>query len=223
MQARALAGEIFSARRIQRAAVWVEDSFDARGAALSFAQASPPDAARTFYAGKPGDRDDLILRTARGEYGCVVMLSQPKKAAELARRLRAGGYRGLLAGPLWLASPEYLQDGPATEGTLLAAPARGATLADTVFNTMFSAAYGTPPTPAALYGHDAAGVLIVALRGMGRTPGVALSRILEGTSMSGLTGLVRFDERRGRDDSASLSTVEAGRLIPLHRESAAVR
>ena len=214
-QASALAGEIFSARRIERAAVWVEASFDAHAAAQSFAQAAPPGAVTSFDARESGSREELIARAGRGEYGCVVMFAQPKAAVDLAGRLRSGGFRGQLAGPLWLASPEYLRGGRATEGTLLVAPARGRTRVIKEFNTIFLGAHGALPTPPALYSHDAVRVLVEALRGAGAPSGVSLGRMLEERSTWGLTGIVRFDERRGRDEAPTIARVEAGRLVAL--------
>jgi branched-chain amino acid transport system substrate-binding protein len=221
-QALILAGEIFSTRRIERAAVWVEASFDARAAAQAFEQAAPPGAATTFSAEVAGSAEDLIARACRGEFGLVVLFAQPRAAADLAARLRTAGCRAPLAGPLWLASPEFLRSGSAVEGTLLVAPARQDTKAMDEFNRMFEANHGNPPTPPALYAHDAVMILVEALRRAAGAPsGDLLGRTLEATSMHGLTGLVRFDENRDRDEAPAVARVEAGRLVALRRGAVA--
>jgi ABC-type branched-subunit amino acid transport system substrate-binding protein len=221
-QARILAGEIFSTRRIERAAAWVEASFDARAASQAFEQAAPPGAVTIFDAQEAGSGEELIARVCGREHGVIVLFAQPRAAADLAARLRTAGCMAPLAGPLWLASPEFLRGGSAVEGTLLVAPARQDTRAMDEFNRMFKAAHGDPPTPSALYAHDAVRILVEALRRTAGAPsGDLLGRTLEATSMHGLTGVVRFDENRDRDEAPAVARVEAGRLVALRRDAAA--
>jgi branched-chain amino acid transport system substrate-binding protein len=214
-QARLLSGEIFSVRRIERVAVWVDDSLDARAAAASFGKAAPPQSLSLFGAGAEEGSEALVSRAARGEFGAVVLFASQGTAIDLHLRLRGAGYRALIAGPLRLAGPDLVREGSAAEGIVLVAPGRGDPRMLEEFERTFRVIHGVFPAPPALYGHDAVQIVIEAMRRAGTAGGKELGPALEGASVGGLTGVVTFDEHRSRGGALDLATLRAGRLEML--------
>ncbi len=214
-QARLLSDEIFSVRRIERVAAWVEDSLDARAAAASFEKAAPPGGVRLFGAGDQEGSEALVSRAARGDFGAVVLFASQSTAVDLHVRLRGAGYRALIAGPLRLAGPDLVREGSAAEGIVLVAPGRGDPRMLEEFERSFRVNHGVCPAPPALYGHDAVQIVIEATRHAGTAAGKDLGPVLESTSVGGLTGVVTFDEHRSRKGTLDLATLQAGRLVLL--------
>jgi branched-chain amino acid transport system substrate-binding protein len=219
LQAAMLAGEIFSTRRIEHVAIWVEDSFDARAAGDAFVDASPPGAVTRFAASEPGASAALLSRAGGAEFGAVVLYAGAEAAAAVAGRLRQAGCRALLAGPLRLAVPEFTTR-EAAEGTLLLAPVGFDGQPVRSFEETLRPTLGGPASPLASYSHDAVEAIVEALRRTALSGG-DLGAALETTSIQGLTGAVRFDDHRNRTDAPTLAVIRAGRAARLDRTAAA--
>jgi branched-chain amino acid transport system substrate-binding protein len=216
--------------RARRAAIWVDDAFDARAAASSFEAAAPAGAVARHEAARPGDRQALISRAASGGTDAVVLFAAPAAAADLVRDLRRAGSRADLLGPLSLAVPEFIERaGAAAESVRLVAPeisihgerARAGRVPPPrepgpagAFRRAFETTLGRPPAAPALFARDAVAAVVEALRGASparRLPG-DLAGALARVSFEGVTGPVRFDEYRGRAGLPAIAALENGTL-----------
>jgi len=220
LQARRLAGEIFTARGIRRAAAWVGDGPDAASAAQAFLRSAPPDSVDVFGTGAGGGKPGFLAAISRGEPGGVVLFASPREASEILPGIRSRRAELPIFGVLSLATPGFLEDpGGVAEGIVLAAPPSGTGSACDRFEAEYRRSFGAAPTPAALYAHDATAAVIEALRRSASDSGDALAAALTDVRIDGATGEVRFDEQRSRDADPDLSIVRSGRLVSL-REGA---
>ncbi|MBI3449290.1 MAG: ABC transporter substrate-binding protein [Acidobacteria bacterium] len=220
-QAAALAREIFTNRRIPRAAAWVEDSPDARSALSAFLGAAPPAAVAVFGPSRPAPFEEMRSSLLRGDPGALVLFASPREAARVAAALRASGIAAPVFGTLALATPEFLAspDGSA-EGIVLVAPRASDPSIDAAFRAAYRARHGAEPTPLAAYGHDAVLAIVAALRRGAPGSAASLASALAAVRLEGATGFIQFDPRRGRDLEPALAIVRSGALVPLAAEGA---
>jgi branched-chain amino acid transport system substrate-binding protein len=215
-QGKALAREIFEVRRVRRAAVYVGKGLDPGSASAAFEKQAPAGAVSRFEAGNPGALNELTARSARGDFGAVVLYANAGAAVGLVRTLSRTGSAPALLAPLTLARPELLGPGAgnAAEGMLFPSPAGlWSAPAASEFQREFRKRHGTAPTPLAAYAHDAVKVLVEALRKLPAPESDGLARALAGIRAEGVTGEIRFDNHLGRDCIPVLARVSGDRLV----------
>lgn len=133
-------------------------------------------------------------------------------AGRLARSLRAAGFAGTLAGPTRLASPAFLTGaGSAADGLLVPVATAGDGAAAAAFASRYRRLFGTEPGPAAANAHDAAKLLIDALRKHGLEGARRAFPPAEGAS--GATGALAFDRHGNRIVSLQILCYRDGRLV----------
>ena len=216
-QATALVREIFEKRRIRRAAIWTEDSFDGRSRAEAFLRAAPAGSATVFEGEDPKRVKALAEEVARGEFGALLLLGSPGPAADLIGRTVAGNRQVLVLGPLALAVPEFLATaGSLPEGRVLIVVPGGAgeTPAARAFARDFLRLNGRAPTLAAALSHDAVCAVAAAFRRVEQDPRTDLPAALAGVTLDGASGPLRFDRFLGRDGEPSLAEVRGGERFP---------
>jgi ABC-type branched-subunit amino acid transport system substrate-binding protein len=132
-------------------------------------------------------------------------------AGRLVRSLRAAGFTGILAGGMRLASPAFAAEaGSAADGLLVPAAGPGGGAAATAFTSRYRRLFGTEPGPAAAIAHDAAKLLIDALKKEG--VGGARRAFPPAGRVSGATGALAFDRHGNRLVSLRVLRYRDGRL-----------
>jgi ABC-type branched-subunit amino acid transport system substrate-binding protein len=142
----------------------------------------------------------------------VLLWLAPCQAGELARALRQRGFNGRLAGPSRLNSPAFLERaGAAAEGVLVAIlDGDQSGPVATEFNAAYRERFDRVPDASARAAHDAALVLIHALRS---GPAIAAFRALP--PLPGVTGMLRFDAEGNRLVTLRAHICEQGVFRPL--------
>jgi len=170
---------------------------------------------RVVDGGKPEmDPATLAPMIAAAAPGGVLLWLPPSKAGAVAAALRAAGYGGRLAGPAPLDSPAFLAAaGAAATGVLVTnfrtdenSRARAGE-----FGTQYERNYGTPPDFSAAAAHDAALVLIEALRRAGE--GAGYRQFPLALPSGGVTGPIHFDSSGNRSDTLQVLTCRDGRFV----------
>ncbi len=214
-QAAALAREAYGTRAARRVALWVGGGLDTSAGADAFAAEAPPGTITRFDATDPGARDRLITQLHGGAFDLLILYAPPRDAADLVGRLRGRGDRTPILGPIALAAPGFLDAGSVVDDVVLAAPARMPTGAADRFADRFRSRYGVPPTMLARLSHDAAAAIIEAVLGADTDQGDPLAAALSAGTVSGASGAVRFEARRGRETDIGMSIVKDGVLVPI--------
>jgi ABC-type branched-subunit amino acid transport system substrate-binding protein len=151
-----------------------------------------------------------IVASARPDAILVWLDALP--AGRLVRSLRAAGFAGTLAGPMRLASPAFVAEaGVAADGLLIPAAAPGGGAAAAAFTSRYRRLFGTEPGPAAAIAHDAAKLLIDALRREGAEG--ARRAFPPAERVSGATGALLFDRHGNRLVSLQVLRYRDGRLV----------
>jgi ABC-type branched-subunit amino acid transport system substrate-binding protein len=133
-------------------------------------------------------------------------------AGRLVRSLRAAGFAGTLAGPMRLASPAFVAGaGSAADGLLVPAASPGGGSAPAAFASRYLRLFGTEPGPAAALAHDAAMLLIDALKREGSEG--ARHAFPPAERASGATGDLSFDRHGNRLVSLKVLRYRDGRLV----------
>ena len=154
-------------------------------------------------------------QAAAASPGGVLVWLAPRPAGAAVAALRAAGYRGCVAGPCSIDSPEFVAAaGPAAAGVLVAEYGRDAGLLARAgrFEARFLRRFGTPPDFSAAAAHDAAQVLIENLRRPGDTP--AYRRFPPVLPTPGVTGEIRFDASGNRTGALQVLACQQGRFVP---------
>ena len=162
------------------------------------------------------DVADLARTIAGAAPGGVLLWLPPARAGALAAALRAAGYGGRLAGPAALDSPEFIAAaGTAATGVLVAEFRTDADIRAQVeqFQRQFRQRYNAPPDFYAAAAHDAALVLIEALR-RGEA-GAGYRQFPLGVPIPGVTGVLHFDALGNRTDPLQVLTCRDGRFMPI--------
>ena len=151
-----------------------------------------------------------ILSSVRPE--AILLWLPPAAAGRLARSLRGAGFRGPLAGPGRLASGAFgAEAGSFAEGVLVPSIAPGP--ASEAFEARYRRSFGADPDLAAALAHDAALLLIRAVRSAGTAePGRAFAGE---KPLPGATGLLTFDRHGNRLVRLRLCSYRSGRLVRL--------
>jgi ABC-type branched-subunit amino acid transport system substrate-binding protein len=132
-------------------------------------------------------------------------------AGRLVRSLRAAGFAGVLAGPMRLASPVFVAEaGSAADGMLVPVVAPGGGAAAAAFTSRYRRLFGAEPGPAAAIAHDAAKLLIDALKKEGAAG--ARRAFPPAGSVPGATGALAFDRHGNRLVSLQVLRYRDGRL-----------
>jgi ABC-type branched-subunit amino acid transport system substrate-binding protein len=157
---------------------------------------------------------DAALRSALSSAApeAILLWLPPAAAGRLARSLRTAGYRGPIAGPASLGSGLFAAEaGPSADGVLV--PTVDPDAGSAVFQSRYRRLFGTDPDQTAALAHDAALLLVRALR-KGGDPGSGPSL---GTEMPlrGATGLISFDRHGNRLVQLRLARYRGGRLARL--------
>jgi len=173
---------------------------------------------RVVDSGDPhADPADLVNPVVAAGADGVLLWLAPAQAGRLASALRAAGYRGRLAGPGRLDSPEFFAAaGAAAAGVLVTGFRADADLrarADR-FEGEFRREYKVQPDFSAAAAHDAARVLIEALRRAGN--GAGRSPFPVSLPTEGVTGVLHFDDSGNRTDALQVLTCQQGRFVPIH-------
>ena len=194
-QAERLVEEIFSTRRLARAAILVEAGFDGRAAAAAFMAAAPAGAVLRVESQDAGRSADLVARLRAGRAEAVVLFGDPAAAGRRARSMVEAGLALPLFAPLALACDEFRRSAGDAAGRLVVlAPDGRETAAAARFAAEYRARHGTEPTPLAMYTHDAVVAVLTAARATGAPIAAALAEV----AIAGATGPVRFDRQRTR-------------------------
>jgi len=151
-----------------------------------------------------------IVASARPDAILVWLDAVP--AGRLVRSLRAVGFHGALAGPMRLASPAFVAEADsAADGLLVPAAAAGGGPAAAAFASRYLRLFGTEPGPAAAIAHDAAKLLIDALKKAGAEG--ARRAFPPAERVSGATGALAFDRHGNRVVSLQVLRYRDGRLV----------
>ena len=156
----------------------------------------------------------LVHGIAAGAPDGVLLWLPPSRAGAMVAALRAAGYGGLVAGPAPLDSPSFFAGaGGAADGVLVTnfrtdAPSR--VRAET-FERRFQERYDAKPDFSAAAAHDAAWVLIEALRRAGKAAGERQFPLALPTE--GVTGVLHFDSSGNRTDVLEVLTCREGRFV----------
>jgi branched-chain amino acid transport system substrate-binding protein len=146
----------------------------------------------------------------------VLLWTEPRPAADLARSLRQAGFDGQLAGPSRLCSESFLQSaGKAAEGLVLATLAvssEGRT-SQIQFATEYQKHFSTPADPLAAMAHDAVLLLVHVLRAS--APEVAFRSFPLREAVTGTSGPIQFDASGNRLSDLTLVVCEGGHFKPL--------
>jgi len=147
--------------------------------------------------------------------GVLIWLA-PQEAGKVAAALRAAGYGGRLAGPSPLDSPGFISAaGAAANGVCIAGFFADENARERArdFQRRFLGRFTEAPDFTAAAAHDAAVVLIEALRhGKGGSAGSPFPLALP---ITGVTGILHFDNQGNRTDPLQVMFCEKGCFIPL--------
>jgi branched-chain amino acid transport system substrate-binding protein len=156
----------------------------------------------------------LVHRIAAGGPDGVLLWLSPSRAGATVAALRAAGYGGRLAGPAQLDSPAFFAaagaaaTGFAVTGFRADAGSRARAQA---FERQFQLGYGREPDFSAAAAHDAARVLIEALRRAEVGGGYRQFPLVLPTE--GVTGALHFDASGNRTDALQVLTCRDGRFV----------
>jgi ABC-type branched-subunit amino acid transport system substrate-binding protein len=144
----------------------------------------------------------------------VLLWLDGEPAAQLARRLRAAGFKGTLAGPGWLRSAGFVaRAGGAAEGVVV--PAVRLTPDEERnregFAADFRRHFGREPDPTAAMACDAAALLVRLLLASGTRPAHVAFPVV--AAVRGVTGKLRFDRDGNRLVSLRLMRCRAGGFV----------
>ena len=164
-----------------------------------------------------GNVSDAALRAALSSSApeAILVWLPPVEAGRMTRSLRAAGFRGPIAGPSALGSDLFAAEaGPSADGVLvpIVAPDTAAA-AGAAFGARYRRLFGADPDQAAALAHDAALLLIRAVR-RADPPGSELSPAA-GEPLRGATGPLSFDRNGNRVVELRLSSYRGGRLVRL--------
>jgi branched-chain amino acid transport system substrate-binding protein len=146
----------------------------------------------------------------------VLIWLPPARAGSFAATLRARGFRGRLAGPSWLASPEFVAAArDAATGVLVAQfPTDAATaLRAAAFTRQYREHCADEPDAFAAAAYDAAMVLIET---QSRPPAAAANPAFPPQrTIVGVTGTLDFDSAGNRTGALCVLACSAGRFAPI--------
>ncbi len=148
--------------------------------------------------------------------GGVLIWLPPLKAGTFAAALRAADYRGCLAGPSPLDSPEFVAAaGAAATGVQVAwfRPDADLRVRAAKFEMRFQRQFDVEPDFSAAAAYDAARVLIETLRRAEK--GAGDRQFPLALSVDGVTGILHFDKSGNRTDALQVLTCQTGRFVPL--------
>ncbi len=168
-------------------------------------------------AGGPttGLASQVHLIVAAAPAGVLIWLP-PSQAGALVALLRSAGYLGLLAGPSPLDSPDFIvAAGAAAAGVQVTGYRADTNLGERAgaFEGQFRRSYGVRPDFSAAAAHDAARVLIEALRRAEKGAGDRQFPLALPTD--GVTGILHFDQSGNRTDALHVLTCQEGRFVPV--------
>jgi branched-chain amino acid transport system substrate-binding protein len=152
---------------------------------------------------------------AAGPDGVLIWLP-PSLAGTVAAALRTAGYGGRLAGPAPLDSPAFFTSaGAAATGVLVTNFRTDAELRVRAekFEKQFEQKFDAKPDFSAGVAYDAARVLIETLRRAGNTDGDRQFPIA--LPITGVTGVLHFDNSGNRTDALQVLTCQQGCFIPI--------
>jgi branched-chain amino acid transport system substrate-binding protein len=156
----------------------------------------------------------LAHRIAEGAPDGVLLWLPPSGTGAMVSALRAAGYPGFLAGPATLDSPAFFAAAGATaNGVLVTAfhiDADSRARAE-AFERRFQQRYDAKPDFSAAAAHDAAQVLIEALRRAQQGAGARQFPLSAATE--GVTGAIHFDGLGNRTDELQVLTCREGRFV----------
>lgn len=162
------------------------------------------------------DIASLVHAIVAAAPGGVLLWLPPSRAGAFAAALRAAGYRGCLAGPSPLDSPDFVAAAGAAATGVLVTECRedaGSRLRMNQFEKLYRKKYDARPDFSAAAAYDAARVLIEALRRAGNGPGYRQFPIALATA--GVTGVLHFDKSGNRTDALQVLTCRKGRFVPI--------
>jgi branched-chain amino acid transport system substrate-binding protein len=172
---------------------------------------------RIVDGGEPKtDLDALVHAIVAAAPDGLLLWLPPSRAGTAAAALRAAGYRGCLAGPSPLDSPAFVAAaGAAATGVLVAEFRADAGLRARAeqFERRFRQRYDAKPDFSAAAAHDAARVLIEALRRAGN--GAGHREFPFALPTNGVTGVLHFDDLGNRTDALQVLTCQEGRFVPI--------
>ncbi len=145
-------------------------------------------------SGPTADLASLVRQVMQSPPAGVLLWLSPSRAGQAAAALRTAGYRGRLAGPCQLDSAAFLAAaGRAATGVMVAEFRIASDLREQArqFRTLYRRKFGVAPDFSAEAAHDAARLLVEALRRAGRAD--AFRQFPLTVSTPGVTGRLRFD------------------------------
>ncbi|MFG2987797.1 bifunctional serine/threonine-protein kinase/ABC transporter substrate-binding protein [Streptomyces sp. NPDC048257] len=195
-------------------------------------QQSPPSqgtvSVHRIQAGSSDFAGAVRALTGAGAEAVVYAGTSPQRAAQMARALTEGGFRGPRMGIQHAMEPAFLTAaGPAAEGWLFSALFTDplAVPAAAEFVAAHRTAYGQPPARWATEAYDAVGLVTAALTGLGEEgrDRAGLTRRIFRTAHEGLAKPLSFDSNTHvltRTRTAHLYRVESGayRYLGLHAD-----
>jgi ABC-type branched-subunit amino acid transport system substrate-binding protein len=171
---------------------------------------------RILEAGGPGAVSAWAVQPIlSASPGGVLVWLPPSEAGRVVAALRASGYRGRLACPGSIDTPDFFAAADAAaDGVLVAKYALDAASSARLelFEKRFTRMFGAPPDFSAAAAHDAAQVLIENLRRAGDTP--AYRRFPPVLPTPGVTGDIRFDASGNRTGALQVLICQRGRFVP---------
>jgi branched-chain amino acid transport system substrate-binding protein len=227
-QAAALVDEIFGDRQLERVAVLVADSYDARAMASAFnrlVEASGYDSAREIAL--PADTvqlESVTLELGRTSVDGVAIFGPYPYVDELVRALvrtrNAADMEVPIFAPLSVADDlqrlraESILNEPARLSFAVVAPGHWTTREGELFSDSFERMYGEPPPAVAAYAYDGTNIIIEAIRNVGLDRQDIRDALSSIDVPSGVTGRIRFDATGERITTVKLDTVMVGTGMP---------
>lgn len=170
--------------------------------------------------------DPLLNEWKQIGFDAILLAGETPQAATFVTEARRRGITAPVLGGDALGVPEFLDAGPAAEGTVIVAAFHPDAPRDEVrrFSGAFRARYGRPPDAAAALGYDAVRLLADAISRAGTTAPDAIAAALHGTrGWEGVTGPFSYD-RDGDLPNKPITTitVRGGKFVYLGGASSAV-
>jgi ABC-type branched-subunit amino acid transport system substrate-binding protein len=147
--------------------------------------------------------------------GGVLLWLPPSRAGTFAAALRAAGYRGCLAGPSPLDSPDFVAAAGAAATGVLVTECREdpeSRVRSDQFEKQYRQKFDARADFSAAAAYDAARVLIEALRRAGNGPGYRQFPLALPTA--GVTGVLHFDKSGNRTDELQVLACQRGGFVP---------
>jgi branched-chain amino acid transport system substrate-binding protein len=218
-QAAALIEEIYNKRKYIKVATVSDSGYDSKLAIKSFVKlskaAGKTDPLQFFYKNDNQDLSalpDLINKTGAD---CIILFGQPEASMEIVRLMRSEKMKIPVFGSLSLLNEKELSEEELKnyESAVLVTSDHWLNSHGPAFREEFQKSYGYQP---GAYAYDGMNLIIEAVRksGLDREK---IQKSLKEIKLTGVTGLIQFDDKGNRLGSAVLMEIKNGIPVEVGR------